>query len=739
MILKKIFKSLTIRTQSTIWSWSLGFVLLIGALLVFSPARPVIDQLELFWYDIRFHIFLEKEPAKSTVVIVDIDEASLKTEGRWPWPRHKVATLAETIRQAGATVVGFDVVFAESEINLIDRLLAEATWSDAEKNNLSALKPVFDGDSLLAKAFNGETILGFVLHEIGNIQAGVLPKPVLTLTKEAPDSIKAMTDYTGIVPKLLDGALGAGFISQAPDIDGSIRRVPMLLRVGHKVYPSLSLEMVRNYLFEEEIKLSVSKVNDSNYLNGIEMGSYFIPTDEQAQMLVPFLGPPRTFTYVSATDVMRGINSEILEGAIVLIGTSAFGLNDLRKTVMSPNYPGVEVHASLIQGLLDYFEKQKPLRIQPDFAKQLEWLTAVLCIVILGWIFPRISPVSLVTLATLLIIFLISSNALAWKYGFLDLPLIGSLLIIFILSVLNLSIQVISEYRQRKMITRMFAQYVPPEHVAQIVHQGGNITLDGETRMMSVLFSDIRGFTSISEKLSATELKAFLNLIFNETTGAIFEYSGAIDKYVGDMVMAFWGAPLIDAEHADHAVGAALAMLKAIDQMQNSLHQMGYPDVKIGIGINTGLMNVGDMGSRYRLAYTVLGDAVNLASRLESLTKFYGVSCLVGEDTMAQATSWTYRRIDRLRVKGKAEAVNVFEPVGRTIEASEDLLNELQQWEIVWGAYQKADWDQALQTLNQLQVDFPERELYALYVNRIESLKDKTTLEWDGIYTHNSK
>jgi len=301
--------------------------------------------------------------------------------------------------------------------------------------------------------------------------------------------------------------------------------------------------------------------------------------------------------------------------------------------------------------------------------------------------------------------------------------------------------QYLTEARSRRQLKSVFGQYVPPEIVDEMSRNpDGNFSVEGESRELSVLFCDIRSFTTISESLPADELKKLLNYFFTPMTRIIFEQRGTIDKYVGDMIMAFWGAPVYDPDHRLHAVQAALAMLEQLETMQEEIRERGWPVIDIGIGINSGMMNVGDMGSEYRRAYTVIGDAVNLGSRLEGLTKYYGVRLVISEATAAGLDNMVLRCLDRVKVKGKNEPVTIYEPLGLSGSVSAELADEVQQSNRALEHYFAGRLDDARTAFQALGESLPERKFYALYLERIATLLSQGIGEdWDGVFAHTTK
>ncbi len=398
-------------------------------------------------------------------------------------------------------------------------------------------------------------------------------------------------------------------------------------------------------------------------------------------------------------------------------------------------FPGVEIQANLLDGLLNV-----GFLSQPSWSQGAEFIAMLLVGLLLAFWLPQLGPLRLLLAAMVFITLWLIINLWLWQQQRLVLNIALPLLMIFLLTMVNMSYGFLFESRRRNQLKDLFGQYVPPQRVEEMSRAPQDYHFEGESREMSVLFADIRNFTTISEALSANELKELLNRFFTPMTEIIFEHRGTIDKYVGDMIMAFWGAPIREENHAHLAISTALSMLKKVETMQNEFHAAGYPPIHIGVGINSGIMNVGDMGSRFRRAYTVLGDAVNLASRLEGLTKYYGVGLVVGPQTRELASEFLYRPLDRVKVKGKQEAVAVFEPLCLKQEADATLLQELDDFEQALNAFWSQQWTTAETRLQALQQAHGEKIIYTLYRQRIEVLRNQSLPEdWDGVFERREK
>ena len=702
------------------------------------PVSALRERLELLAYDLRLNAALTIRPADSSpVVIIDIDEASLRAEGQWPWSRTRIADLVDRLSDAGAAVIAFDILFAEPERNPVHQIVAELEGVDPElARTLAGYSERIDADRRLAASLQrSDSVLGFVLHNEPVSGSGALPRPLATFDADAPIVIPEMRSVTGNLQLLQAAADAGGFLTTLPDRDGSIRRSPLLLRHDGALYPSLALAAASAFLLVDGPEIHLARVGAIDAVDRLTLGGQHIPTDAAGQVLVPYRGPARSFPSLSATDVLQGrADPSRLENRIALVGTSALALADLKATPVAGVFPGVEIQATLLAGLLE-----GGFRSQPAWARGANFalLLALGCLLAAG--LPYLKAGLMLVAATAAVVAVVAINLWLWRSG-LALALATPLMLVVVLAAFNLAHGFLFETRSRQQLKSMFGQYIPPALVEEMSHRPDHFGFEGESRDMTVLFADIRSFTTLSESLSAQALKELLNRFFTPMTRVIFDRRGTIDKYVGDMIMAFWGAPLRDAGHAAHAVAAALDMLHAVRALQIELAREGLPEIAIGIGLNSGVMNVGDMGSQYRRAYTVIGDAVNLASRLEGLTKYYGVDIVVGPRTRELASEFVYRRLDRVRVKGKRTAVEVFAPLCRSADLSEDLRAELLAHEQALEHFWRQEWTEAQALFVSLQESHPEIPLYMLYLDRIARLRERTLGDdWDGVYERREK
>jgi len=702
------------------------------------------NRMEWVVYDLRLRFTLPKniEP-HPIIVIIDIDEKSLGREGRWPWPRTKMAELVNKLYGHGITLSVFDVFFVEPEENIALRVrdAIQASQTDEQVTLMEALDrvtPDFEGDRILASSLEGrDVVLGHLfLSDEDNLVQLPPPLPIEDLRILERTTVPVMTGHTGTLPTILAAGRRGGFTNGIPDADGNTRRSPLVLKYRNNIYPALGLEASRVFLANEYAQIKTAPVGDLDVVEFIALDFYDIPTNGEGAVLVPYRGKSPAFRYISATDVIRDkVPEGSLEGVIALIGTSARGLGDLRATPVGSVFPGVEIHANILAGILD-----QNIPSQPKWAEGANFTAMLVVGAILALLLPFLSPGWLIALTLTLLITLVSTNIWIWVEHRLALSLATPFVMIALLALTNFAHGYLFESKGRRQLKGFFGQYVPPELVEEMSLNPENFGSEGEKREMSVLFSDIRGFTSISEQLSATELANLLNRFFTPMTEIIFNNRGTIDKYVGDMIMAFWGAPVQDPEHALNSIRTGLQMLQKLKELQAEFRALNLPEVNIGIGVNTGSMSVGNMGSEFRRAYTVLGDNVNLASRLEGLTKFYGALFIVGENTRDGQDLFVFRRLDIVRVKGKHEPVTIYEPICNVTDASPQLLKELRTHERALDLYIDQEWAEAKTIFEQLAEQHPETTIYQIYLDRIANIDHLNVgPDWKGVFEHTSK
>ncbi|MDK2123216.1 CHASE2 domain-containing protein [Parachitinimonas caeni] len=706
-------------------------------------------QFDLWLYDARM-VATMPGTVDPRVVIVDIDEKSLAKLGRWPWRRDIVAKLVDQLfdrYQVG--VVGFDVVFAEPDDSSGLRVLRQLAQTDLKSSTdylalLPELEKRYDYDQLLAERLKGrQIVLGYYYNVADSPRSGQLPKPVLPagMFKGRDILVDVAKGYGANLPILAQSAATGGHFVPSSDIDGVTRKVGNLVEIDGQYYESLSMAMVRAVLGNPPIEPHYPKPlfgKSYNVMESLRVGPISIPVDDQGKSLIPYRGRNGSFPYVSASDVYEGtVDLNKLKGRLVLLGTTAPGLKDLRVSPVGPVYPGVEIHANLISGMLDGAIPDHPLYISGAEILQLLFLGIVLSIVLVV-----LDPFKASITTGVLLILVVTGNFLLWRKANVAFPLASAITLITVLFALNMAYGYFFEARKKRQMASLFGQYVPPELVGKMAEDPEKYTMDGQSRELTVLFSDVRSFTTISESMDPKELSRFMNEFLTTLSEVIrSKYLGTIDKYMGDCVMAFWGAPIYDPDHATNAVLAGIEMQRAIAELGPKLKEKGWPEIHIGVGINTGRMTVGDMGSQIRKAYTVMGDAVNLASRLEGITKQYGVGMIVGEATRnAVGDTVIFRELDRVKVKGKEDPVAIFEPVGRKENVDKAVQNQIQLFHQALKHYRTQNWDMAELQLINLKKQQPDCKLYSVYLDRIKNFRHTPPPpNWDGVYEFDTK
>lgn len=716
--------------------------ILIGLLLTFTFAAhagefikiPGLQTIERQLYDARVRATMTRA-TDDRIVILDIDEKSLSEFGRWPWNRIRIATIIDRLfDEYGVAAVGFDVVWAESETAQLQSLQSELS-----ARNKSSSKIVFpDTDSYLAKSMSGKpVVLGYYFNN-GTSKNNVLPLPVLTRDQLPADSsiAPAWKGYAGNIDQLAAAASGAGQINALPDEDGMVRRVPMIMRYGSGYYEGLSLALLRTMFGGLPVEPIFGEARGYKQVEALKLGPLTVPVDRELGALVTYRGPQRTFDYISLGDIYSGrADSSKLSGRIALIGASAPGLSDIRATPTDPVMPGVEVHASMIAAALD-----QTIRQRPAYANGLDVSQVLLFGIIASLLLPVLGAF-LGTLGTLgLGSTMVWLNLDLWNTHLLVIPLATSATLLIVLYLFNMAWGFLIEGRSKRQLGAMFGQYLPPALVKEMARDPARYTMENKDAELTVLFADVRGFTTISEALNAKELAAYINEYLTRMSAIIADGKGTLDKFIGDAIMAFWGAPIEDSNHARNGILAAMAMREEQRKLSADFQEKGWPPIDIGIGLNSGAMRVGNMGSEHRLAYTVMGDAVNLGSRLEGLTKNYGVGIIIGGTTRAAAPDIACRLLDRVRVKGKTAAVEIFEPIDLLNNLDEAQIRELQNWDKMIAAYFSQNWKEAGARLTEARALGTPSFLLRLFGDRIAELMSvELPALWDGVTEFETK
>jgi adenylate cyclase len=694
----------------------------------------------------------EYEPAP--VKIVDIDDASLTKIGQWPWPRTSVAALVDRLAHAGAAVIAFDIVFAEPDRTSPSRMVP--VWSatghidDATRNVLAALP---DHDEVLAASIKaaGNVVAGFVLTR-GKQGGPPLKKGTFVTAGDDPRPyIPAFQGAISTLPILAGAAAGNGSVSFVPDSDFIIRRVPLVQRLGQDLYPMLGGEALRlaqgarSYIVKSTGASREYGAGTQHGVVSVKIGGFVVPTDADGMMLIHYTRtvPERT---IPAWRVMApDFDAESVRGDIVLIGTSAAGLFDIRPSPINPVMPGVEAHAQAIEQIvLGHFLER------PDWAASAELLFVLVVGIILVVLLRLLGAVWSGVVGAVAIAGAFAGSWHAYSHDLLLVDPVTPSLAAFVVYLSATVRGYLRSESEKRQVRGAFSQYLSPALVEELTRDPSRLRLGGDLREMTFLFCDVRGFTSISERFKSNPqgLTQLINRFLTPMTDVILARRGTIDKYMGDCVMAFWNAPLDDSNHAAHACESALAMLRELEGVNKALQAEAEADrrpfyqLKVGIGLNTGECVVGNMGSEQRFDYSVLGDAVNLASRLEGQSKTYGVSVVIGEDTRAKVPAWAAIELDLIAVKGKKEAVRVYALLGEPQLAQSGSFRALAaQHEAMLASYRAKDWPRASTLVEECRALDPHlATLYDLYAERIAYFDANPPLaDWDGVFVAETK
>jgi adenylate cyclase len=679
------------------------------------------------------------------VVIVDIDEDSLSAYGQWPWPRTLLADLLTRLYEWQVAAIAFDVVFAEPDRSSPNEAVKYFRNVDDGTRELLAHLP--SNDQIFAKVIGeGRVVLG----QSGTIAADKSPPgkhPEAPFATLGPDPRRYLVGFPHLLrnlPELEQAAAGRGLFSILPEQDGIVRRVPIVMKAGDELVPALTLDLLRVVTGSSAVLIRTNEAGVSNVaVPGLEL-----PTDRNGRIWVYFSRYDKA-RYVSAKDVLEGKAApEKFAGKLVLLGTSAIGLMDIKTTPVSAALPGVEVHAQLLEAALT-----NSLLGSPGYAVAAEMTAALVAGAALSLLAPIVSVLTLSATAVLAAAAIIAGSWIAFSHYQMLFDATFALLATL---VIYMSVVVIGYFREqldRRRIRSAFGQYLSPTLVERLAKSSKQLVLGGEDRIMTVLFSDVQGFTAISEsyKDNPHGLTTLMNRFLTPVTNAIIARNGTIDKYMGDAVMAFWNAPLDDASQESDACHAALDMLERVNELnqvrEREASEAGavFVPIKNGIGINTGRCTVGNMGSDLRFQYTVMGDTVNLASRLEGQTRTYGLSNIIGSRTAAAvANEFALLEIDTVRVKGKAEPEVVFTIVGRgEVAKSPEFKSLLDAWGAVFVCYRKQDWAGARKMIEACRRGCERFGLAGLadtYTDRIRRLEGSPpSSDWDGVYTAETK
>lgn len=670
------------------------------------------------------------------IAIIDIDEKSIAALGQWPWSRDIVASLVDKTTALGAGIIGFDIVFAE-----LDRTSPSTIFA---KHNLVTKEKPQNYDAILANSIaNAPVILGYQFEMVSKpfLKKEAPAVPAVFIEKNKQDGYVLEAFGTILNNEILQPAgYSSGFFNNIPDESGITRSVPMIIKYDNQIYPSLALEMIRA---ANDIKKVVVNYNELGVEN-IQLGDFFIPTDRYGRLMINFRGKEKSYEYISALDIIEGkVKKEQIEGKIFLVGTSAAGLFDLRATPFESIFPGVEIHANAIDNILTGDYLTSPAWV--DGAN----ITNIILITFLATFAVYFSTIYLIPLFFTFMFGLIvfANYYLLFQYH-ISINTFFPIITLVLSFVVALLINYFFETKQKELIKQKFSSKVSKAVMEDILKNPDNEILSAQDKEVTIFFSDVRGFTTISEAMpSPRALIDYLNTYLTPITDIIINNEGTIDKYIGDAVMAYWNAPADVANHQDKAIKASLEQFVFLQTLNTKLTAQNLPIIEIGIGLNTGSVTVGEMGSASRSDYTVIGDAINLGSRLESLCKTYGAKIIISEFTKIGLTdTYIIRCLDLVRVKGKNEPVEIFEVLDfahtpllySNIQTIQD---EVLAFNEAITMYRKSNFSEAKEQfeaiLNQFDVSNPT--IYQMYIQRCDTYIQTPPADFDGVFTHTSK
>ena len=734
---------------------TLSILLIFSGIFFYLIEIPFLEVMELKTIDLRY-ISRGGSENESDVVLAVIDEESIDKEGKWIWPRSKMANLVKKLSEAGAGVISFDVGFLEPDEKSVVR-----TIEDIEKNltildvktraYLEELKRASDNDQLLADAIaesEATVVLGY-FFQMEKLHSGDFDEELLKIQRKNIQSSryvqvkfhseKAM-DTPVIEAQVANANITAisqatpysGFFNMFPDRDGVVRWIPAVIDYSDEMYAPLSLMTLSAFKGTQPLVV----VADYG-IEKIQFDDIAIPTDELGRIMINYRGDAKSFRHIPVTDILNGkVPESELKGKVVIVGATAIGIYDMRVTPFSSVFPGVEIHASIVDSVL-----RGEFLYHPTWAAVFDILAIVLAGLLLGVVLPRAGVfLGILTVSVLFFGHIFFCQYLFSRQGWI-LNLVYPLLVILSVYISITVYKYLSESRQKRFIRSAFSTYLAPTVVQQLIDSPENLELGGEEREITAFFSDVQGFTSISEKLTPNELVELLNEFLTEMTNIILEHEGTVDKFEGDAIIAFYGAPNALENQAETACLTCVDMQKRLGELREKWHREGKPELKMRIGLSTGPAVVGNMGSRNRMDYTMMGDTVNTAARLEGVNKIYGIYTLVCETTFKKASQRVWgREIDAINVIGKAEPVTVYQLLGYSEDIDETMLKMTGLYAEGLHLYRQQHWGSAIEkfdaALNVSPDDGPSKEMR----DRCAAYKiEPPSQDWDGSYTMKTK
>jgi len=720
-------------------------LILIAAFFAWASDSEALSSFRLYVFD-EFLRLKPREYEPVPVRIVDIDDDSLARFGQWPWPRTLLAKLVNRLNELGVSTIAFDILFVDPDRTTPSHLIEDMPGIAPDDPLIARFASMPDHDQTFAEAIGrSHVVLGFAprptehsrLPEVkaSFATAGDDPRPWIPHFRSAASSLSALET----------AAAGNGNLGMLPERDGISRRVPLVTAIGDRLYPALGADALRvaqgarTYVVKSTGANGVTAYGEHAGINSIKIGRVVVPTGADGTVWVHFTRhqPER---FVPAWKILdRSVDPKLIEGNIVLVGTTAEGLKEFRPTPLDPAAAGVEMHAQLIEQMLLGDSVQRP-----NWARGAEASFMVTIGLVLLLLLPRVGPRWTALLGLAAVAPAIGGSWYAYaQYNWLIDPVFPSLVgVLVYLS--SSTVMFVRTETERRQVRHAFGRYLAPAVIEQLAEHPERLTLGGELREMTLMFSDVRNFTTIAEGLDAHGLTSFLNHYLTPMTDAIMSHRGTVDKYMADGIMAFWNAPLDDPAHAEHACRTALAMRSQLARLNDgwradaATEGRPFREVRAGIGLNTGECVVGNLGSDQRFDYSVLGDDANVASRLEGQTKTYLVDIIIGERTAEQAPQFAALELDLIQVVGKTKPVRVFFLFGdETVAATEAFASLAFSHGSMIAAYRGRRWDEALAQLEVCRNQAPEilRGFYLLYEERISNLQaSPPPAAWDGVF-----
>jgi adenylate cyclase len=691
---------------------------------------------------------------EANIIIVAVDDKSLSEIGRWPWPRDKITAIYDRVLgEYGARAIGMDIIFSEEQRNPVEesiRLLAKRKETNKEVSQwLGEHSAIGDLDAHLVDSiskYRERLVLGYFFYPEGDKAPAMAMAQVeensfllapsemnLETVGEANFLLPHMLAVEANIPRVMEVADAAGFFNFFPDADGLVHRVPLIGKFSDMIFPNLDLQTLRVALGRPELSVRISEAG----VEEVRLGARSIETGPGGAMLLNYYGPGYTFTHISAVDLLQGkADPAQFKDAIVLLGVTAIGVFDHKPSPFDTIFPGVEAHATGMANILDGSELRRP-----TWLKFSEWLGVLFLSLACGWFVRKRSPafqgLAIVGLPVVL------HGTAFWMFANFGLWLKETYLILGILmsTLPSVLVEYILESRKRAFIHDAFSHYLAPEVVDKLADNPDALSLGGEERCMTAFFSDIASFSTFSEPLKPEELVHFLNQYLSAMSDIIMENGGTIDKYEGDAIIAFFGAPLDMPDHAWRGAKAAMEQQELLAKLRVRWAEQGHPDVHVRMGLDSGPMVVGNMGTEKFMNYTMMGDHVNLAARLEGVNKVYRTPTLISQDTYAMAKEHLEARfVDRVRVVGRKTPVDIYAPLGEIGQVPEELLDLAQRYREAWDQMAERKFEQAAQALTRLNADFPCDGPTQVLLARIEEfIKTPPPEDWQGVYILSSK